>query len=147
MKRFHFSLEKVLELRKYREQETKIELGRAIGILSEIENNIKALALDRHRAAGERFARENSTADILAWDAYIMRLDQTRDKLLEDAAKAEQLVEEKRAVYIEASRDRKVIDTLKEKRQKEYRKERFAEEMRELDDVSGGARAREAARG
>jgi flagellar FliJ protein len=147
MKRFHFSLEKVLELRRYREQETKIELGRAIGMLSDIENNIKALALDRHRAAGERFARENSTADILAWDTYIMRLDQTRDRLLEDAAKAEQIVEEKRAAYIEASRDRKVIDTLKEKRQKEYRKEKFADEMRELDDVSGGARAREAAKG
>jgi flagellar FliJ protein len=147
MKHFHFSLEKVLELRKYREQETEIDLGRAIGVLSDIENNIKAVALERHKAAGERFSRENSTVEILNYDNYILRLDQKKDRLLEDAAKAEQIVEEKREIYLEASRDRKVIDKLKEKRKKEHRKEMFAEEIRETDDISGGARAREAAKG
>jgi flagellar FliJ protein len=144
MKQFHFNLEKVLQLRKHREQETKIELGRAVGALSEIENNIKITAQRRYKAAGERFLPDNSALDIFSWDQYINRLDAEKDRLLEDAAKAELVVEEKRGSYLEASRDRKVIDKLKEKRLAEYRKENFAAETAELDDISSGARARAA---
>jgi flagellar FliJ protein len=135
MKNFHFSLEKVLKLRVYREQETEIELGQAIGVLSRIENNIKTVAENRHRAAAERFSRDNDALQILNYEHYIARLDQERDKLLEEAARAELVVEEKRNLYLEASRDRKVLDKLREKREKEYRKKMFAEETKELDDL------------
>jgi flagellar FliJ protein len=143
MKRFRFPLEKVLELRKYKERETEIELGRAIGELTEIENKLKALALTRIQAANERFSPNNGTMEIQSYDLYIMRLDQTKDHLLEEAAKAELKVEAARAAYLEASRDRKVFDKLKEKREAEYRKEMLVEETKILDDVSGGVRARE----
>jgi flagellar FliJ protein len=142
MKVFHFSLEKILKLRTYREQEAKINLGRAIGVLTEIENRIKAAAEDRYRAAAERFAPDNDALKIIHYERYIQRLDQERDQLLEDAAQAELVVEEKRNRYLEASRDRKVLDKLKEKREKEYRKAFFAGETRELDDISGGKDAR-----
>jgi flagellar FliJ protein len=143
MKRFRYPLEKVLELRKYRERETEIELGRAIGELTEIENKLKALALARIQAANERFSPNNGTMEMQSYDLYIMRLDQTKEHLLEEAAKAELKVEAARAAYLEASRDRKVFDKLKEKREAEYRKEMLAEETKVLDDVSGGVRARE----
>jgi hypothetical protein len=35
-----------------------------------------------------------------------------------------------------------VLDKLKEKREKDYRKEVFAGETKELDDISGGKEAR-----
>ncbi|GHV11553.1 hypothetical protein FACS189491_02970 [Spirochaetia bacterium] len=142
MKRFRFPLEKILDLRKHREQETEIELGRAIGELTEIENRIKALAVEKTKAARERFSPNNGVMEIQSYDLYIMRLDQTKDRLLEEAAKAELKVEAARTVYLEASRDRKVFDKLKEKRETEYRKEMFAGETKVLDDISGGVRAR-----
>jgi flagellar FliJ protein len=142
MKRFRFSLEKILDLRKHRERETEIELGRAIGELTEIENKIKALAVDRTKAAKERFSPNHGAIEIQSYELYIMRLDQTKDRLLEEAAKADLKVEAARTVYLEASRDRKVFDKLKEKRGAEYRKEMFAEETKVLDDISGGVRAR-----
>ena len=153
MKRFRFSLEKVLKLKQYHEQEAKNELGRAIGILTAIENQIKQNALLLSRAAQERFAgisaaenaAVNGTANgnangagalsILAWDSYILRLEQEADRLMEEAARAEMVVEEKRNLYLEASRELKVMENLKEKRRLEYRKEMFAAETRELDDV------------
>jgi flagellar FliJ protein len=143
MKRFHFSLEKVLELKAYREQEAEVELGRAIGALSQIENRIKTVAEDRYRAAAERFLPDNDALKILNYENYILRLDQERDKLLEDAARAELVVEEKRNLFLEASRDRKVLDKVRERREKEYRKEMFAEETKVLDDMAGGKEARE----
>jgi flagellar FliJ protein len=158
MKRFAFDLEKVLDLRKYREQEAKIALGRAIGELSAIENQIKELALLRSRAAGEYFAGPaelpgpggisdslgqtpdgpaSSAAYYRNYEFYIQRLERRKEELLEAAAGAQLKVEEERAAYLEASRERKVLDKLKDKRAAEYRRVLFAGETKTLDDIAG----------
>jgi flagellar FliJ protein len=140
MKHFKFSLEKVLELRAYREREAEIELGKAIGVLTEIESRIFSLARERVKAAEERFS--HGSGQIQDYDRYLLRLDKTRDRLLEDSARAELKVAETREVYLAASRERKAIDKIKERRRAEYRKETLAEEIKTLDDSSGGSRAR-----
>jgi flagellar FliJ protein len=140
LKGFVFNLEKILDLRKYRERETEIELGRAIGALTEVENKLAALALERAQAAEERFSPAHSGADILVSDLYIQRLDRTKDLLTEAAAKAELKVEEARNIYLEASRECKILDKLREKREKAYRKFTAAEEIKATDDISGGTR-------
>jgi flagellar FliJ protein len=142
MKPFSFTLEKVLELRKYREQEAKIELGRAIGVLSDLENQILRLGEERSRAAQAQFSPQNSAAQIQQYAFYLLRLDNTKEQLLKDAALAEQKVEEARENYLDASRERKVLDKVKEKRQKEYRKAALGEETKTLDDINSSVRAR-----
>jgi len=146
MKRFRFSLEKILKLKQYHEQEAKNELGKAIGILSAIENQIKQNALLHNQAAQERFAGISASENngnltsptgafsIFAWDSYILRLEQEAERLMEEAARAELVVEEKRAIFLEASKELKVMENLKEKRHQEYRKEMFASEAKEIDD-------------
>jgi flagellar FliJ protein len=140
LKRFKFGLEKVLKLRQYHEHEARVELGRAIGVLAGIENEIKRNAAIRGDAIRERFTGINRGDDaagslsMYAWDAYINRLEQEADRLMEDAARAEIVVDEKRNLYIEASRELKVMQNLKERREKEHRKEMFAAETKELDD-------------
>ncbi|GHT77421.1 hypothetical protein FACS1894130_01640 [Spirochaetia bacterium] len=143
MKRFNFTLEKVLSIRSHREQEAKIELGRAMGILADIENRLKGIAAERVEAAGNRFSAANSAADILSYELYIKRLDADTERLLKEAAQAELLVNQARDVFIEASRDRKVLDKVKEKQREEYRKLCLAEETKVLDDISGGTAARQ----
>jgi flagellar FliJ protein len=133
MKRFTFRLEKVLQLRKFNENECKLALGQAISILNKIENDIKMTAVKRHNAAAERF---NAPQDIASWDLYILRLEQETERLAEQAAQAELVVEEKRALYIEAQKDLKAIEKLKEKRQKEYRQEMMDFQMAEIDDLT-----------
>jgi flagellar FliJ protein len=137
VKQFRFSLEKVLKFRQFSEQEAKNELGRAISVLNAIENDIKRNALIHSQAARERFTGINADGAIsmLAWDNYILRLEQEAQRLMEEAAQAELVVEEKRALYLEASRELKVMENLKEKRRQEYRKEVFAAETSELDDM------------
>jgi flagellar FliJ protein len=138
VKRFSFSLEKVLELRNYREEETEIALGKAVGELTAIENQLKEIAVQRYKAGEERFLPGNSILDIRGYEFYIQRLDHTKEELLEAAAAAQIKVEEARTVYLEAMRERKVIDKLKEKRAVEYRKAMFAEETKVLDDLHNG---------
>ena len=143
MKAFTFSLEKVLNLRKFRENEAKIELGRAISVLSELEARIRSIAEERVIAAAAQFNPENTAAIMQQYMFYILRLDNTKEQLLEEAAMAELKVEEARNAFIEASRERKVLDKLKEKRQKEYNKSLLAGETKILDDISGGATSRQ----
>jgi len=133
MKRFKFNLEKVLQLRKFREEECKLVLGQAISVLNGIENEIKETAVKRHGAALQRFADVGETAP---WEMYILRLDQQAQRLAEQAAQAELVVEEKRALYLEASKDLKAIEKLKEKQQKEYRREMLNLQMIEVDDIT-----------
>jgi flagellar FliJ protein len=142
MKRFRFGLEKVLELRVYRERETEIELGKAVGALTQIEHKITALTEERTRVSEEQLVPDRSTADILAFDRYVLRMDTTKAAYLEEAAEAERKVEAARGVYLEASRDRKILDKVKERRRQEYHKHLFAEETKILDDISSGAKTR-----
>jgi flagellar FliJ protein len=142
LKQFHFKLEKILALRLNKERETELELGKAIGTLADLENNIKRTAEEKVLAAAARFGKTHGVSEILSYDNYIRRLDSVKDALLTAAAKADLAVEEARALYIEASRDRKVLDKLKERREKEYRKKASAEEILTLDDISAGRFAR-----
>ncbi|AEF84027.1 flagellar export protein FliJ [Treponema primitia ZAS-2] len=137
MRRFRFALQKVLELREHVEAEAKIELGRAMGALNLIEQRIKTVAEQRNNAVAERFAPGRDFSEMQNYERYIVRLDQTKEKLLKDASLAELDVAEKRDIYLEAARDRKVLDKVKERRTGEYRKEALAEENKELDEVAG----------
>lgn len=133
MKRFKFNLEKILRLRQFKEEECKLALGRAVSILNKIENDIKETALKRHAATSSRFS---NVAEISSWEIYILRLDQQADRLTEQAAQAQIVVEEKRALYLEAQKDLKAMEKLKEKQQKEYRREMLNYEMNEVDDLT-----------
>ncbi|MDR2177826.1 MAG: flagellar export protein FliJ [Treponema sp.] len=142
MRRFQFSLEKILELRKHREREAEIALGRAVGELSAVENRLKELALLR-RGAWDEYRNHGVPAENLAdyyraREFYIRRLDQTKEELLREAAEAQARVEEARKVFLEASRERKVLDKLREKQAGEYRKAVFSGEIKALDDMAGG---------
>ena len=133
MRRFKFNLEKILQIRKYKEEECKNALGQAISVLNAIENEIKKTAVRRHNAASLRFS---DPAEMFSWDVYILRLEQEAACLAQKAAQAEMAVEEKRELYLEASRDLKAIEKLKEKQKNEYRKETLNAQMNEVDDIT-----------
>ena len=135
MKPFTFSLEKILNLRKHDEDEAKIELGRAISVLSDLENRIIVLAQERVRAAAAQFSPGSNAATMQQYMFYITRLDNTKEQLLKEAAAAELKVEEAREAFIEASKERKVLDKLKEKQQEKHRKEMLAQETKALDEI------------
>jgi len=147
VRRFNFKLEKILRLRENREHETELELGKAIGALSALELRIKQVAGETAAAVQNRFSSGNDFAQMRSYDLYILRLDHTKEALLKAAALAELEVEKAREIYLEASRDRKVISKLKERQEQEYRHAAKLEEIKTIDDTSGGAAARRAAGG
>jgi len=135
LKKFNFNLEKILKLREHNENEAKIMLGRSLSILHELENKLMLLAKELSRAGEEQFSSGNNVNIMQQYMFYLLRLENSKEILLEECANAELEVEKARNIYIEASRERKVLDKLKEKRIKEYKKEVQREENLLLDDT------------
>ncbi|GAB1483854.1 hypothetical protein MASR2M78_26700 [Treponema sp.] len=142
MKRFSFSLEKLLQLRRYREQETEQALARAMGELASIESRIKVLAEERLAVSANRFTSGKTPAELQNTEYYLLRLERSTASLLEAAAKAELLVDAAREAFLEASKDKKVIDKIRDKRIAEHKKVAQEEEIKAMDDISGGSTAR-----
>ncbi len=139
MKKFKFKLKKLLELRQYKEREAEIALGHAMGELVRIENEIKNIAAKRLDAARLRFESSQTAAEMRYTDLYILRLDRTTDKLLEEAAKAELKVSEARDIFLEASKEKKILEKLKEKREKDYKKFVLSEEVKAIDEIANSS--------
>jgi flagellar FliJ protein len=137
MNRFIFRLEKILRLREHEEDEAKMELGRALGALSAVEAQIRSLAEERFRAAEAQFSPSNSAAMIQHYMFYLIRLDSRKEELLKDAALAGQKVDEAREVFTKAFQNRQILDKLKERKEKEYKDARGAEENKTIDDIAG----------
>ena len=142
MKPFAFGLEKILTLRMHYENEAKIELGRAVSVLANLESRLFALGTERERAAAAQFSPGNNTATMQQYMYYLLKLDSDKEILLKETAAAALAVEGAREAFLEKSRDRKVLDKLKEKQQKEHFKRALAGEAIMLDDISSCAKAR-----
>ena len=132
MKKFQFGLEKVLQLKKFNEEECKMALGIAIGILNEIENNIKENAIKHHQASIEKLS---NPSQMIIWNNYLVRLEHEAENLMEKAAQAEIVVEEKREIYAEALKELRAMEKLKEKKEKIYKKEMDAKESAQIDEL------------
>ena len=134
MKKFVFSLQKVLELREYEEDKAKLELGKAVAELERIKRLLQEVAQNRVKA---NLSRKDTTDVIVLMNIenYIIGLDAKKEKLLEELTMAQMFFEEKRDLYTKAMQDREVLSKLKEKQLSEYKKEVLKEEENALDDI------------
>ena len=137
MRRFEFRLEKLLSLRKFYEHQAEIDLAHAVAHKNYLELELKNIAKLKLKT-GVEF--NPSTAEININDMhnaqnYIILLDKKKDELLEKLVLADEMIEKKRKVYIEAAAKRKVISKLREKKQYAWEKENIKSEEKYIDDI------------
>ena len=134
MKKFVFSLQKVLELREYEEDKAKLELGKAVAEVERIKRLLEENA--RNRVSANQSRKDTTDISVLlSIENYIIGLDAKKEKLLEELTMAQMVFEEKRDLYTKAMQDREVLSKLKEKQLSEYKKEVLKEEENALDDI------------
>ncbi len=139
MRRFRFSLETVLEVRKRREEACRLELARAQAARDRVLMELAALeheAGDLLERQGESRARRVDLADE-TW------FRNRHASLLQGASKARVALEERekelsarREETVKASRDRLVLERLEERQRREHAMEVAREEQGFLDDVA-----------
>ena len=135
MKRFRFRLQRVLDIRVQFRDEARQELvllnaerDQQISVLNQLELEFAKLGL---KEGGTYSANE-----LVALGAYGERLTIAIDQQKIVVAKAIQAADAALVKYIEASRDAKAIEMLKDKRLGEFNAEEAREEGKLLDEIA-----------
>lgn len=140
MKKFIFPLQKLLDIRQAREEEVRNELMKILGeqnrekiIQDELLNKIKLY----EKQQSEEIKKGLYTPDKIM---SLMRFtDVSRRAIDESVKRAEAMEPEIQAVrerLIEASRERKIVEKLKERKRAEYDYEVNREIAKENDDMN-----------
>ena len=135
MKKFKFSLEKVLSLREFEEKQAQIELGKAQSVVNDLNDQLKFIASERLKSNESR-SKSSDLTFLMSIENYINGLDYKKEKLIEELAQAQIILEEKRAIVVETIKKRKSLEKLKEKQFESYKKEYNKEEEKILDEIS-----------
>lgn len=135
MKRFHFKLEKLLKIRAHREREWELKLAEITGICLRIEGRILDLLSKKREAFSERSpGGRKDVSYLFVNELYLERIDVTVKSLRKELKDKERLREEVRKQFIEASREKRILEKLKERRKAlDYNRQK-EEEIKEIDD-------------
>ena len=87
MKRFNFSLQKVLDYREFEKKQAQAELGKAVSVETNIQNTLNMIAESRAKSVQETDKMRDLNSLYNA-GLYFQLLNQRRDEMLEELAKA-----------------------------------------------------------
>jgi flagellar export protein FliJ len=138
MRRFGFSLEKVLELRRYAEREWELKLSEVTSRVIAVEQEI--LDWGRRRHDTRRYHADAGTIDMSVMkscEEYVSLIDARVMTLQHRLVALEAEREKVREGYIDASKKRKALTRLKERQADEYYRNALRQEGRVLDEIAG----------
>jgi flagellar FliJ protein len=146
MRRFQFRLERFLELRRWKEREWELALAKILGECLLLEKRIAEIAEEISSSLLSVFV-SGTRIDIEAMarrELYVQRLAVERERKRATLVERRVELERVRGKYLEAAKDRKVLDKLKERQQGDYYEHQKDEEFKSIDDMntSGATRAR-----
>jgi len=139
MKRFEFKLEKVLELRRYAERTWELKLAEVTGRVVAAEQEMQSWGQRRFDAG--KFHAGAGTLDMTVMrsrEEYVNRIDQRVLEIQHQLVALETERSKVREGFLDASRKRKALTRLKERRSEEYYQDAKREEVRVLDEIGGG---------
>ncbi len=135
MKRFTFRLQRILDIREQIRDEARQELGRRNARLAQEQSVLAGLEAELLRLNGT--ANGIVTAgELLLTGAYALRVQKLIEQQVVKVEEARQAVVEAQERYIQANKDARALEMLKDKKRAEYDQERLKEEIGQLDEVA-----------
>jgi flagellar FliJ protein len=144
MRRFQFRLERFLELRRWKEREWELALAKVLGECLLLERRIAEIAAEVSASFLSEF-RTGRSIDIdsmMRRELYVQRLAAERERT--QTALTERRVElaKVRGKYLEAAKDRKVLDKLKDRQAAASYERQIDEEFKTIDEINTAAATR-----
>ena len=140
MKQFEFRLQKVMETTRAREELQKKELAMALAELdrneTQLEQMLDHLEQEVEQFAGRRKKGSMKVSTLVQYASYTDNLLSEIDRQRRDIEKLARLADEQRDKLIEITRDKKILEKLKEKRFAEYRRKLRQVEQKFMDEIS-----------
>ena len=135
MKRFSFRLQRILDIRDQIRDELRQELGRRNQELIHQESVLRGLEDELRRLQVTQDGIVTASELVLT-GAYALRVQQLIEGQLVKVEEARLAVFEARERYIQANKDAKALEMLKDKKREEYQQELLKEEINQLDEVA-----------
>ncbi len=142
MRKFQFNLEKILRLRKHDEKKWEVKLGEIVSKCNNVQRKIRLLEHERTESFKKFRLQDNGMEYLRLTDLYFSKIAAGKEAL---NSELNTLMTEKKEIqkeYLKASRKRKVIEKLKEKKAEQYYRKQVLEEIKELDDINTQAAVR-----
>ena len=134
MKRFDFSLQKVLDFREFEKKQAEAELGKAVAEETKIQDTLNLIA-QAHATSVQTADSTKDVSGMFAVQNYFRLLNQRKEEALTSLAQAQVITEEKREAMREAMKNCKVLENLRDKRKADWKKQNLKAEENEIDDI------------
>jgi flagellar FliJ protein len=134
-----FELEQVLKYRLEVERMRKHEFAAAKQEMEQANEELKqqeAETEDISRQFHERHADMNSIEEIRRYSDFFARKREDIKKKQEQLEQLERIMDERREVLLDATKEKKVLESLKEKKTQQWKKEANLKEQAFMDEIS-----------
>lgn len=134
MKKFSFSMQKILDLRIFEQSQAEMELGKANAEVARIQGELESIA----RRKVSTIKNFDTNTDIFVQSeiqAFFFMLEQKKEKFLEELAVAQIAADEKRELVRLAMQKVKVLEKLKENKFRQWKKDSLKAEELAADDI------------
>ncbi len=135
MKKFQFTLQKLLDIRTFREKEAETNLGRAVAAREAIILRLTEIAQEEAKTLRSLWGRLTTAAELNLHENYLERLRIEREKQEKALLEAEFIVEKMRKLYIKAHQERLIVSKLRERKEVEWKAEGLKQQDAILDDI------------
>ncbi|MFR4985919.1 MAG: flagellar export protein FliJ [Lachnospirales bacterium] len=138
MAKFIFNMQGLLNIKEKLEEQSKTEYGKALAKLEQEKSillnlkNKKQENILSFRESINKGVKPNYIDNI---NKYISFIDKKIEEQMQNINKVKEIVEEKRLALLEAMKERKVLETLKEKEKENYFKEELKNEQKIIDEI------------
>ena len=138
MKRFQFRLQNVLNYREKIERQHELVFARAVQTVQAQQRQLMSLYELTSEAMEDMRRQGSDKVDVVALRQERLYLTSVRRKIAEAIKRLRVLeheLERARRSFIDARKDRRVLELLRQKRRTEYQYEADRQEQKELDEV------------
>ena len=135
MKKFQFTLQKLLDIRTFREKEAETNLGRAVATREAIVLRLTEIAQEEIKTRRSLWSSLKTSEELTLHENYLERLRIEREKQEKALLEAEFIVEKMRKLYIKAHQERLIVSKLRERKEVEWKAEGLKQQDAILDDI------------
>ena len=135
MKRFSYSLQKILELRAFERKEAEAELGKVNAQIALVHRELESIAEHWRETQQQMDADYKDTMLMADGHSYLVFLTQKKENCLERLALLQMEAEKKKDIVRKAMQKEKVLEKLKDSRLAAWKADVLNEEELIVDDV------------
>ena len=142
---FRFRLQSLLQHRKHHEDDCQKDLARARTALQKEEqalNRFQERIADQQRKMQAKQKDRHTVTEIKNFQNFLLALEQDIARQQQRVVESQAQFEEKRSNLMEAMKQRKILERLKENERLRYHRNQQKKERSQMDEVASGQHIR-----